>query len=70
MRISMKLVDHYMSIFINFAPTLSHLHPLQIENCDTNSRFVVDEDDNFKTRLEMAKQQRLLMFDFKLNKYQ
>ena len=47
MKISMKLV-----IFFNFSPTLSHLHPLQVENCDSNSRLVVDEDDNGKLRLE------------------
>ena len=32
----------------NLAPTSSHLHPLQVENCDSNSRLVVDEDDNDK----------------------
>ena len=36
----------------NFSPTSSHLHPLQVENCDSNSRLVVDEDDNGKLRLE------------------
>ena len=30
----------------------SHLHPLQVENCTSNSRLVVDEDDNDKFRLE------------------
>ena len=50
MKNSMKLV--YMAIFFNFSPTLNHLHPLQAENCDSNSRFVVDEDDNGKLRLE------------------
>ena len=29
-----------------------HLHPLQVETCDSNSRLVVDEDDNGKFRLE------------------
>ena len=33
----------------------SHLHPLQVENCDSNSRLVVDEDDNGKFRLERVK---------------
>ena len=32
--------------FFHFPPILSHLHPLQVENCDSNSRLVVDEDDN------------------------
>ena len=53
-KISMKLVNQYMTIFINFSPTLSHLHPLQVENCDSNSRLVVDED-NGKFRLERVK---------------
>ena len=48
---SMKLVYQYMAIFINFSPTSNHLHPLQAENCDSNSRLVVDEDDNGKLRL-------------------
>ena len=52
MRIFMKLVYQYMAILVNFSPTSSHLHPLQAENCDSNSRFVVDEDDNDKFRLE------------------
>ena len=39
-----------MPIFINFSPTSSH--QLQVENCDSNSRLVVDEDDNGKFRLE------------------
>ena len=38
-----------------FSPTSNHLHPLQVENCDSNSRLVVDEDDNGKFRLEMVK---------------
>ena len=36
----------YISIFLNCSTTLNHLHPLQVENCDSNSRLVVDEDDN------------------------
>ena len=50
-KISMKLVYQYMANFCNFF-TLNHLHPLQVENCDSNSRLVVDEDDNGKFRLE------------------
>ena len=46
MKISMKLRYQYMAIFFNFFPTSSNLHPLQIENCDSNSWLVVDEDDN------------------------
>ena len=48
----MKLVYQYIAIFFNFLTTSSHLHPLQIENCDSNSRLVVDEDDNGKFRPE------------------
>ena len=44
-----------MAIFFNFSPTSSHLHSLQVENCDSNSRLVVDEDDNGKFRLERVK---------------
>ena len=28
------------------SPTSNHLHQLQVDNCDRNSRLVVDEDDN------------------------
>ena len=52
MKISMKLVHQYMTIFFNFLPTSNHLHLLQIKNCGSNSRLVVDEDDNGKLRLE------------------
>ena len=48
----MKLVYQYMVIFCNFYTKSSHLHPLQVENCDSNSRLVVDEDDIGKFRLE------------------
>ena len=52
MKISMKLVYQYMTIFFNFLPTSNHLLPLQVENCGSNSRLVVDEDDTGKLRLE------------------
>ena len=56
MNISMKLVYQYIAIiFFNLPPTSSHLHPLQVENCDSNSRLVVDEDDNGKFRPERVK---------------
>ena len=51
-KISMKLVYQYMAMFFNFSPTSNHLHPLQVENCDSYSRLVVEEDDNGKFRLE------------------
>ena len=52
MKISMKLVYQYMAILFTFSSASNHLHPLQVENCDSNSRLVVDEDDNGKFRLE------------------
>ena len=54
-QISMKMFYEYMVIFFNLSPTSSHFHPLQVENCDSNSRLVVDEDDNSKFRLERVK---------------
>ena len=51
----MKLVYQYIAIFLIFSPTSNHLHPLQVENWDSNSRLVVDEDDNGKFRLERVK---------------
>ena len=50
----MKLVYQFMGIFFFFQTTSNHLHPLQVENCDSNSRLVVDEDDDGKFRLEMV----------------
>ena len=38
--------------FLKLSPTSGHLHPLQVENCDSDSRLVVDEDDYGKLRLE------------------
>ena len=64
MNVSMKLVYKYMAIFFNFSPTSNHLHPLQVENCDSNSRLVVDEDDNGKFRLERVKALRHLIYIF------
>ena len=43
MKISRKLVCQYMAIFFNFSLTMNHFHSLQVENCDSNSRLVVDE---------------------------
>ena len=51
----MKLFYQYMTILANLSPTLSHVYPLQVENCDSNSRLVVDEDDNDKFRPERVK---------------
>ena len=52
MTIPMKLAYEYMTIFFNFSSILNHLHPLQVENCDSNSRLVGDEDDNAIFRVE------------------
>ena len=52
MNISMKLANQYMAIFITFSPTSSHFHPLQAENCGSNSGLVVDKDDNLKSGLK------------------
>ena len=49
-KIYMKLVYQYMTIFFIFLTISNHLHPLQVENCGSNSRLVVDEDDNGKLR--------------------
>ena len=35
-----------MTIFFTFSPTSNHIHPLQVDNCDSNSRLLVDGDDN------------------------
>ena len=51
----MKLFHQYNAIFFTFSPTSSHLHPPQVENCDSNSRLVVDEDDNDEFRLERVR---------------
>ena len=64
-----------MVIFFNFSLTSNHLHPLQVENCDSNSRLLVDENDNGKFRLERVKRVKefvitlftLLFKDFILN---
>ena len=45
----MKLFYEYMVIFFNLSTSSSHLYPLQAGNCDSNSRLVVDEDDNVKS---------------------
>ena len=51
----MKLVYQYMAIFYNFKTTSNHLHPLQVENCESSSRLVGDEDENGKSGPERVK---------------
>ena len=41
----MKLVHQYMAVFFNFPLTSNHLHPIQVENCNSNSRLVVDKNE-------------------------
>ena len=48
----MKLFYEYIVIFCNLSPTSNHLHSLRVENCGSNSRLVVDEDDYGKFRIE------------------
>ena len=66
MKISIKLVYQYLTIFFNFQIRSSHLHPLQVENCDSNSRLVVDEDDNGKFRPERVMVLSINIFVFNL----
>ena len=54
-QISSKLFHEYIVFFFNLPPISNHLHPLQVENCDSSSRLVVDEDDNGKFRIERVK---------------
>ena len=51
---SCKCNVHFLiiTVFFYLPPTLINFHPLQVENCDSNSRLVVDENDNGKFRLE------------------
>ena len=51
----MKLFYGYTVVFFNLPPISNHLHPLQVDNCDSNLQLVVDEDDNGKLRLERVK---------------
>ena len=66
MTIFMELSDNNGIIF-HLPSTSSHLQPLQVENCDSNSRLVVDEDDNGKFRIERVEYQHFQMNRHKLN---
>ena len=52
MTIPMKQFCQCVAISFNFLSTSSHLHPVQVANCDSNSRLAVHEDDNGKFRPE------------------
>ena len=63
-----------MVIFFIFSPISIHLHPLQADKSDSNSRLVVDEDGNGKLRLERVKDKlkkirKLNFFFFNINYY-
>ena len=62
MTISLKMVHQYMVIFFNCSPTSNHFHPLQVGNCDSNSRLVVDEDDNVKSGLKGLRRWNIFMW--------
>ena len=47
-----------MAIFFTFSLASNHLHPLQAENCDSNSRLVVDEDDNERVKNDNIRAQQ------------
>ena len=59
----MKFFYIYIAIFFNFQQTSSHFHPLQVENCDSNWRLVVEEDDNNKFRLERVKEHTFVIIE-------
>ena len=63
MIISMRLAYQYIAIFFNFLTTSNHLHSLQVENCDSNSRLVVDNYGNGKLRLERVTTDHLCLQD-------
>ena len=65
--IFMKLVYQDMSIVFTFSPTSNNFHPLQVYNCDSNSRLVVDEDDNVKSGLKGLKHGIFNLFSAKHN---
>ena len=54
-----KITDFFMILAwaspFNISPTSSHLHPIQVENCDSNSWLVVDEEDNGKFKIFLYK---------------
>ena len=56
MESSMELAYQNIAIFFTFSTTSNHLHPLQVENCDSNSCFVVDEDDMLNSGLKGLRQ--------------
>ena len=77
MTITFELIYQCMTIFFNFPPTLSHLHPLQVENCDSstglNKSKIWDKKNIILTKLQAfeshvlssANAPLIIMFNFK-----
>ena len=49
-----ELLCQHMANFFNISPIASHLHPLNFEDYDFDSRLVVNDDLNGKFRFKMA----------------
>ena len=62
MKIPMKLAHKYIRISFNFSTTSNILHSLQVKNCNSKSRLVVDEDKNGKIRCGMVIGEQLLSY--------
>ena len=45
-------INFFVEIFLIMG---TYFHPLHINNCDSNARLVLDEDDNCKFRLKRVK---------------
>ena len=55
-----------MAIFFNLPLISGRLHPRQVENCDSNSRLVVDENDNGNVRVKSLKLHNLHFHPLKI----
>ena len=54
------------SIYFHWAPTSSHLYPLQVEKCHSISQLVVDKDDDGKFTLKRDKMGEIYSYVFNL----
>ena len=61
-----ELFNNY-NIFFYLPLTSSHFHSLQVMNCDSNSRLVVDEGENGKIRLVRVKALKQFYINQKTN---
>ena len=50
------------AIIFHLPHTSNHLHSLQVKNCDSNYRLVLNEDDNGKFRLERVEDNRFWLY--------